>query len=322
VVKKIIMNEFDIIAKYFAPLSIDGLKDDAAVLALPAGHELVVSSDTLNEGTHFMTGAAPADIAHKALRASISDLAAMGADLLSYQLNIAFPDAPAEAWLAEFTAALAADQQHFGIQCSGGDTTSIKGALSISITALGCIPSGRQVARSGAQDGDIIMLTGPVGDAFIGLEILRGAIKPQDPEPFLEAYHKPRTACEITREVRAHARAAIDVSDGLLADISHMAAASNLRAVINAADVPISKGARALVEQGAFTLESLIAGGDDYVLACAVAPENVDAFVAALAQKGFVAARIGLMEAGDSGLILLDVSGEIVQTKQTGWSHF
>ena len=120
------MNEFDVIARYFAPLGRDGFTNDAAVLSVPDGQELVVTSDTLNAGTHFFADAAAGDIARKALRVNVSDLAAMGADPYCYQLNIAFPDAPAEEWLAEFTEALAADQAAFGLFCSGGDTTSIQ----------------------------------------------------------------------------------------------------------------------------------------------------------------------------------------------------
>ncbi|MGB4058336.1 MAG: AIR synthase related protein, partial [Alphaproteobacteria bacterium] len=133
------MNEFETIARYFKPLTEgrDALLDDAAVLSVPPGFELVVTSDTLNAGTHFMADAAAGDIARKALRVNLSDLAAMGARPFAYQLNIAFPARPSEGWLAEFTSALMDDQKTFGIFCSGGDTTTILGAFSISITAMG-----------------------------------------------------------------------------------------------------------------------------------------------------------------------------------------
>ena len=315
------MNEFEMIAKYFAPLSLDGLRDDAAVVAVPAGHELVVSSDTLNEGVHFWDGAAPADIAHKALRANLSDLAAKGATPLCYQLNIAFPDAPREDWIAAFTAALKADQERFNIKLSGGDTTSIDCSISISITVMGVVPSGKAVRRFGARAGDHIIVTGAVGDAFIGLECLRGNLTPLDTAQFLNAYRRPTPACDIAGAVRDYARASLDVSDGLIADVGHMAKASGLRAVVRAHDVPISNTARALVDGGDVSLEALLSGGDDYVLACAVAPDDVDAFIKAARGAAFSPVVIGQFEEG-AGVSVLDKGGAEMDLKQTGWSHF
>lgn len=315
------MNEFEMIAEYFAPLSLDGLRDDAVVLRVPDGHELVVSSDTLNEGVHFMAGAEPAHIAHKALRANLSDLAAKGAKPLAYQLNIAFSDVPSEAWLVAFTDALRADQERFGITLSGGDTTSIHGALSISITVMGSVPKGRAVRRFGAAAGDVIICTGAVGDAFIGLEALRGALTLESPAPFLSAYHMPVPACDIAHLVQNYASASLDVSDGVIADAEHMAGASGLRAVITAGDVPLSDGARAMVDGGDVSLEALLTGGDDYVLLCAMPPSKADAFMVAIKAKGFAPAIIGALETG-TGVSVLGENGVEVDLKQTGWSHF
>lgn len=301
------MNEFDIIAKFFAPLGKDGFKDDAAVLQIPPGHELVVTSDTLNEGTHFWVNEAAEFIAHKALRVNLSDLAAMGAEPLCYQLNIAYPQKPEALWLEKFTDALAADQKEFGIFCSGGDTTSINGPLSISIAALGLVPSGRAVKRSGAKAGDAVVLTGPVGDAWIGLEILRGHIKPENPQPFLEACRKPVPQTKIAASVRAYANAAADVSDGLIADLMHIAKASNLAAVIEADKIPVSPEAAKLAK-----LEDLVSGGDDYQLVLAVPPDN-------LAALDFPHHVIGRFEAGPP---TLHFEGPALALKQTGWSHF
>ena len=301
------MNEFDIIAKYFAPLGKDGFKDDAAVLQIPAGHELVVTSDTLNEGTHFWVGEAPEFIAHKALRVNLSDLAAMGAEPFCYQLNIAYPQKSDAAWLEKFTSALAADQKEFGIFCSGGDTTSINGPLSISITALGLVPAGKAVKRSGAKAGDTIVLSGPVGDAWIGLEVLRGNLKLENPEAFLNAYRKPMPQTKIAASVRAYAHAAADVSDGLIADFMHIAAASNLAAVIEVERIPVSPEALKFAK-----LEDLVSGGDDYQLVLAVPPEN-------LAHLDFPHHIIGRFEAGE---VALRFEGQKLALKQTGWSHF
>lgn len=309
------------ISKYFAPLSMDGLRDDAAVLDVPEGHELVVSSDTLNEGVHFWPGEAPDNIARKALRVNLSDLAAKGAQPLAYQLNIAFPNAPDEAWIQVFTDALREDQERFGIKLSGGDTTSIKGALSISITVMGLVPKGRAVRRFGAKAGDVLVCTGTVGDAFVGLESLRGNIALQNPAPFLAAYQAPIPACDIAEDVQVYANASLDVSDGLIADIGHIARASGLRAIVNVGDVPLSDDARTLVEHGDVALNSLIVGGDDYVLVCAVSPENVDDFMRAVREKGFDPAFIGQLDIGE-GVSVLDQSDQNIDLKQTGWSHF
>ena len=226
------MSEFEVIAKYFAPLTMGrdgsaGLCDDAAVVCVPDGHELVVSSDTLNEGVHFLEGCDPADIAHKALRVNLSDLAAMGAEPLCYQLNIAFPEAPSDGWLAAFTGALMDDQKTYGIYCSGGDTTSIKGGfLSVSITVMGSVPKGRAVRRGGAKAGDLIILSGAVGDAVLGLQVLCEGLERDEYAGAVARYLRPEPRCACASLLRGFAHAAIDISDGLLADLGHVAAAS------------------------------------------------------------------------------------------------
>lgn len=303
-------NEFSIIEKYFTPLGKDGFKDDAAVLHIPAGHELVVTSDTLNEGTHFWVGEEPAFIAHKALRVNLSDLAAMGADPFCYQLNIAYPQKPSEEWLEKFTDALAADQKEFDIFCSGGDTTSVNGPLSISITALGLVPTGTAVKRSGSKAGDAVVVTGNIGDAFIGLEILRGNLNPENPEPFLNAYKKPYPETKVAAQIRAHAHAAADVSDGLLADLGHICAASGLSATIELDKIPFSSEAFDLA-----TPEQLLTGGDDYCLVLAVAPEK-------LPKLGFAHHVIGHFTAGQGGVKVLDKNGKFLSFSASGWQHF
>lgn len=309
------MNEFEIIEKYFAPLSRDGLKDDTAVLKIPPGHDLIVTSDTLNEGTHFPVGEAPEFIAHKALRVNLSDLAAAGAAPLAYQLNIAFPQRPSPEWLEKFTGALAADQREFGIFCSGGDTTSINGPLSISITAMGLVPAGEGLRRSGARPDDAVVLTGPVGDAFIGLEIVRGKLNPAEREAFLRAYRKPEPQIKIAPSVRKFARAAADISDGLLADLGHICEASGLSAIVDLEKIPFSAGARRLLAEGAVTAGQLLSGGDDYQLVLAVAPEN-------LPHLSFSHHVIGRFASGEPRVAVLDESGGDVSFSEHGWQHF
>lgn len=309
------MNEFEIIEKYFAPLSRDGLQDDTAALEIPPGHDLVVTSDTLNEGTHFPVGEAPEFIAHKALRVNLSDLAAAAASPLAYQLNLAFPAKPAPEWLEKFTGALAADQREFGIFCSGGDTTSIAGPLSVSITALGLAPHGTRLRRSGARHGDAVVLTGTVGDAFIGLEIIKRRLETQNPEPFLDAYRKPEPQTKIASAIRGLTRAAADVSDGLLADLGHICKASNLEAILEFDKIPFSAGVRRLIEEGAVEAGRLLAGGDDYRLVLAVPPES-------LPRLGFPHHVIGRFSQGSPRVAVLDGAGEEMPFPARGWQHF
>ena len=333
------MNEFDVIARYFAPLCENELDDDAAVLSVPEGCELVVTTDTLNAGTHFLEGATPADIAHKALRVNLSDLVAMGAEPFRYQLAIAFPTPPDEAWLAEFTKALAEDQDTFGISCSGGDTTSIFGPLSISITAMGLVPAGKAVKRSGARAGDVIALSGPVGDALIGLKTLQDhndrhceeadadeAIQQSGlprsfqslamtelGEHFISHYYHPQPRLDLISLMREYAHAAVDISDGLLADLGHIAEASGLAAVVELEKIAFSEPAQRLLDQGSVTAEELLSGGDDYELLLAMSEEDAARFPNVQI--------IGRFEEG-SGVQLLDQQGKNVALKHTGWSHF
>ena len=303
------MNEFSIIEKYFAPLSRDGLKNDAAVLQIPAGQELVVSSDTLNSGVHFMENAGSADIAHKALRSNLSDLAAMAADPLSYQLNIAFSQRPAQFWLQEFTDALAADQKEFGIFCSGGDTTSIDGRLSISITVLGLVPAGKALGRKSTKPGDVIALSGPVGDALIGLKILLGDLKTEDDNYFIGKYYRPRPRLDLIPALRGYATAAIDISDGLIADLGHLCDSACIQLTNNV----ISPQAAELVASGLITIEDLLTGGDDYELIATFPPGSPP-------PSGFEA--IGTIGNDGKGIRVLDAGGRELSFSHKGWMHF
>ena len=332
------MNEFDIIADYFKRLTMGraesvGLQDDVAVLPVPAGRELVVSTDTLNAGTHFLKDETPENIARKALRVNLSDLAASGADPLCYQLSMAYPQRPQPEWLKAFTGALLEDQKAFKIFCSGGDTTSIHGVLSISITIIGTVPAGKAVHRSGAKAGDMIVLTGTVGDAALGLhaawngreKIYPGAV----------ARHKaPDPRVSAAALVRDHARAAVDVSDGLLADLGHICESSHLGAEIRLAgarDAPGSaaKPRMALSEEvnkalvsAEITMEDVLSGGDDYELVLAVAPGAVAALLAELKKLSVPAQVIGRFTEGDPVVQVLDSSGAKLALKATGWQHF
>lgn len=313
------MNEFEAIQKYFRPLTDghDALQDDAAILSIPPGHEMVVTSDTLNAGTHFVENASPENIAHKSLRVNLSDLAAMGAKPLAYQLNIAFPQKPGPEWLAAFTAALLRDQKQFGIYCSGGDTTSIHGPLSVSITAMGLVPTGKALRRNGAKAGDHIILTGPVGDALIGLRVLQKKIKTQDDDYFINAAFLPIPRIAHAEILRDFCTAAVDISDGLLADLGHICTASECGADIAVQPGIFSKQAA----QTNMSAADLLSGGDDYELLLSVPPEKSASLLAALEREGLFPIKIGQFREWQ-GIMLRDEVGTVVSSGKPGWTHF
>lgn len=320
------MNEFDTIEKYFLPLTCGykgtaGLQDDAAVLSVPDGHELVVTSDTLNEGVHFLENTAPEFIAKKALRVNLSDLAAMGADPFCYQLNLAFPEKPSEEWLSAFSEALQDDNQRFGVFCSGGDTTSIKGGdLSISITAMGFVPKGQAVKRSGAQEGDVLIVTGSVGDAALGLRALQ-----QDLDHYPEAVERYLSPCprvQVVDIIRLYANAAADISDGLCADALNIALASGLGVEIDADKLDLSSDVKDALEREIVTLEDVLTAGDDYELILAISKENQGVIIRELQKKSLNPYVIGAFKSDVSKISILNTYPLRIDDKGFGWSHF
>ncbi len=320
------MNEFEMIQSYFRPLTMNraeagGLKDDAAILDIPQGYELVISSDTLNEGVHFVRGESAANIAHKALRVNLSDMAAMGANPYCYQLNLAFSDFPDEAWAKEFSAALLADNQEFGIFCSGGDTTVTEGPLLVSMTITGLVLKNNAVKRSGAKDGDLLVVSGTIGDAAIGVKVLLGLLKLADPAPFLKACHTPMPRTPISHAVSRFANAGIDISDGFIADIGHVSSASGLAARVELDKIPLSAAARGVLETKKVKIEQLLTGGDDYELALAVPHENFEAFQKEAAERGVQLSVVGVFEQGQ-GVRVFDGAGKVLAFDRAGWTHF
>jgi len=324
------MDEFSIIEKYFAPLTMGqagsaGLQDDGAVLSVPDGHELVVTSDTLNEGVHFMIGESPDVIARKALRVNLSDLASMGARPLCYQLNIAFPQSPKETWLKEFSDALLDENSRYDIFCSGGDTTSIKSDyLSISITAMGCVQRGKAVRRSGAKDGDLIVITGCVGDAALGLKSLLAGGQDVD-----SAYKKaitrsrlPEPRVGIEKIMHEYVNAAADVSDGLIADSMHIAHASGLGIEIDLCAMSFSKTVQTAINKGDITVGEAVSGGDDYELVMAVSAENAKKLLSELEKSNLKPQVIGRFI--DNGLKTKVISNDEyrINASSKGWKHF
>lgn len=322
------MNEFEMIERYFLPLTCGyagtaGLCDDAAVLDIPDGHELVVTSDTLNENVHFMSGEHPANIARKALRVNLSDLAAMGATPLCYQLNIAFPKRPDEVWLTAFSKALQEDNEVYGVFCSGGDTTSIKGCfLSISITAMGVVPKGGAVKRSGATKGDHIVLSGGVGDAYLGLRVLQNGLDAQKYAYAVSRYRVPLPRINIESILREYVNASADISDGLIADCINIAKASGLRGDMDVGRIEFSQDVQLALEEGIVTSEELLGGGDDYELIMAVSPENLSMAILEMKKNKLNPMVIGKFLELSSALPILSFGSFRIDEKSYGWKHF
>ncbi len=319
------MNEFDVIAEYFAPLTMghDALKDDGAVIAVPDGHELVISSDTLNAGTHFLEAERAENIAHKALRVNISDIISMGADPLCYQLNIAYPQKPDEKWLKAFCDALMADNQAYNVYCSGGDTTSIKGGvLSISITILGTVPRGQAVRRMHAKDGDNIVITGGVGDAVTGLSVLTAGHEEPLYKMAVDRYRRPRPRHVLASAIRRYANACADISDGLIADARNIAAASGLGMEIDISKLSFSDDVERAISEGIITQEEVICSGDDYELILAVSDANLPLFLAECDSCELNPQVIGKFSENGLKTTFLNTGSLRINALNKGWTHF
>ena len=277
--------EDSLIARYFKPLATDpgafGLTDDAAILKAH-GDDVVVTTDAIVEGVHFLPDDPPETIARKALRVNLSDLAAKGAMPAGFVLTLALPN-PDEAWLKPFAHALGWDAIQFGCPLLGGDTVSTPGPLMISITAFGRVAPGRMVHRHGAKPGDLVVVTGTIGDAALGLDVLkRGAAATAladdaaAREMLVGRYRVPQPRTALAKAIRDHAHAAMDVSDGLAGDLAKLCEASGVSAVIEASGIPLSTAAATLLDRGTIGVEAIVSGGDDYEILCAIPQANIE----------------------------------------------
>jgi thiamine-monophosphate kinase len=321
--------EFDLIARYFAPLAAGeagafGLTDDAAVLMPGPGMAVVATADAMVAGVHFLPDDPPDLIARKLLRVNLSDLAAMGARPRAYLLTTAFPEAIDEIWLAAFAEGLAADQAEFGIHLLGGDTVSTPGPLTLSLTALGEAVDGAVLRRAGARPGDTVYVTGTIGDAALGLDSLRGhlgGLGPRQAEYLAGRYRLPRPRTDCGPRLLGLAHAALDVSDGLVGDLGHICKESGVAAVIEAARVPTSEAADEALAADPDLLVRILTGGDDYELLFA-APPDAEAEIAALgAALNLPITPIGRCEPGQ-GVRAVDRDGAALEgLGEGGWRH-
>jgi thiamine-monophosphate kinase len=321
-------DEDDLIARYFRPLATDpgafGLIDDAALLN-HTGDDLVVTTDAIVEGVHFLPDDPPDSIARKALRVNLSDLAAKGAVPAGFVLTLALREAKEE-WLAPFARALGEDAVTFGCPVLGGDTVSTPGPLMVSITAFGRVPPGRMVRRTSAKPGDRVAVTGTIGDAALGLRVLKGqmgeGLDTSAREFLIQRYRVPQPRNALAVAIREYASAAMDVSDGLAGDLAKLCAASGVSAAINLADVPLSEQVRTLIAKGSSSMEAIVSGGDDYEVVCTVPENRWGSFLAAARLANVRVTRIGRVEAGAATPQFLDTEGNPVVLKRLSYSHF
>jgi thiamine-monophosphate kinase len=323
--------EDSLIARYFKPLATDpgafGLVDDAAVLS-SSGDDIVVTTDAVVECVHYLASDPPDTIARKALRVNLSDLAAKGAAPAGFVLTLALR-AKEDAWLRPFADALGEDAKSFGCALLGGDTVSTPGPQMISITAFGRVPKGRMVGRTGARPGDVILVTGTIGDAALGLDVLTGgaaatalASDPAARDSLVSRYRIPQPRNVLAQAIRDHATAAMDVSDGLAGDLTKLCAASGVSATVDLAGVPLSAAAAGLIARNAICVETLLAGGDDYEVLCTAPPGQSDALIAAGRAVGVAVSVIGTVVAGHERPRFLDEQGRELALKRLSYSHF
>lgn len=315
------INEFEIIKKHLSPLTNNNvgalaLTDDAALFKTPKGYDAVITKDAIVTGVHFIGDEKPELLAHKLLRVNISDLAAMGATPHSYFLALMLPKATDKKWIKSFAKGLAEVQQEFGITLMGGDTTSSP-TLAFSVTAIGLVKSGKALKRSGAKIGDDIFVSGTIGDSALGLYAIKNKIN----NPFLiNRYQIPQPRIQLGQELHGIASSCMDISDGLLQDLSHIAKASNVGAEIYWQNIPISQVAKKLLPSVKNPYQMIAAGGDDYELLFTASPK-FSAKLEILSKKlKLPITKIGKITSGNQ-VLLLD-NAKQVNLSVKGYNHF
>ena len=328
------LNEFELIARHFAPLARFSpgayeLLDDAAVIGASSGHELVATTDAIVAGVDFPPDAVPELIARKALRVNLSDLAAKGARPRAYLLDLVLPREIDEAWIAAFAAGLAADQNEYGVALIGGDMSSTSGPVVIVVSAFGEAPTGRIIRRGGARVGDLIFVTGTIGDAALGLRVLQGALPALDETSaafLLQRYRLPQPRAALGPELIGIATAGIDVSDGLIADLGHLCSVSGLDATVTAPSVPLSPAARTAINREAEGLAVALTGGDDYELLFTAPQPTMDRLRALSQSTGIPITPIGEMtgplDSNAPRVLVLDEQRRPLDLGSRGWTHW
>lgn len=300
--------EFELIARYFSPLAGPGglgLVDDAGLIRPGRGYELVVTADALVAGVHFFPDDPPASIGRKALAVNLSDLAAKGARPEGFVLTLALPRDWREAWVAGFARGLGALATETGCRLTGGDTVSTSGPLVLSITAFGTVPAGRMVMRSGARPGDVLLVSGTIGDGALGLQVHRpdapawaASLAPTHRDALADRYLHPQPRLPLAQALQRYASAAMDVSDGLVGDLAKLLSASQVSAEIDLDTVPLSAAARAALMADPTLAELAWTGGDDYEILCSAPETEVSHLLDAAAETGVPLTPIGRIAEG------------------------
>ncbi len=322
--------EAAIIGEFFAPLTegdkgAAGLTDDCASLSPEPGTDLVITTDSLIEGVHFFPGDVPA---FKALAVNVSDLIAKGATPERYLLTLALPGPPTRSFLTRLAAGLADAQRDFGCRLIGGDTDNTPGPFTLTITAIGVLPAGTIVRRSTARLGDIIAVTGTIGDAGLGLVLRQNAARApfaglteQQASELIARYDRPMPRLAAAALVRDYASAAMDVSDGLAKDLARLVAASGAGADVRLDAVPVSHAARTMCERGAVRRENLIASGEDYEVLFTVSADRWPELQAVAEKREVPVTQLGVITEGP-GVIWRAADGKPLHLAADGWDHF
>jgi thiamine-monophosphate kinase len=317
-----------LIARHFAPLATHpgalALSDDAAFIKPPPGCEIVLKTDAIIGGVHFFAEDAARDVAKKALRVNLSDLAAKGARPLGFLLSLALPKETGDDWLAAFAQGLREDAEAYGCPLFGGDTDCTPGPITISIAMVGSVPEGTMVRRAGARPGDRVFVSGTIGDAALGLVLRKGAtwkLSDAQRQHLMSRYLLPQPRNALAEAVRVHASASMDVSDGLVGDFAKLARVSKVAAEIAAARVPLSDAAQAAIAGDPAMLETALTGGDDFEIVCTVPAAKADSFLAAAKAAKVAVTEIGEIKAGE-GVRFVDSHGQALAFKRTSFSHF
>lgn len=322
------LDEFQLISTLLAPLTDGapgafGLTDDAAAVASRAGHDLVVTTDAMVCGVHYLPDDPPADVGRKLLRVNLSDLAGMGAAPEAYLLTLAVTEDTPITWIEAFVSGLADDQAAFGVRLIGGDTVRAPTDNLFSVTALGWVRRGHEIRRQGARPGDDIYVSGWIGDAALGLAIAKGALSVERKAEsyLLGRLRRPQPRISLGQGLVGLASAGLDISDGLISDLGHLCRASAVAAVVEAGAVPLSPAAARQVTVDQELLTSLITGGDDYELVFTVPPVKVSAIERLGQQLDLRLSKIGRIIEGE-GVQIIDDAGHEVEVKRRGYIHF
>ena len=317
------MSEFDLIRRHFTratPSALLGVGDDCALLQVSQGNVLAVSSDMLVSGTHFFADANPYLLGHKTLAVNLSDLAAMGAIPRWATLALSLPSVD-EMWLAQFSAGFFALAQQYQVDLVGGDTT--RGALNLCVTIMGEVPVGQALRRDGAQLGDEIWVSGKLGDAALALAHLQGNVKLSDADfaAVVSALHQPQPRVALGLALRGLAHSAIDISDGLLADLGHILAASQVGAQLEFAAIPLSSVLQNKSSLTPFFQQCALAGGDDYELCFTAAASHHTELLRLSGELNLPLTCIGKVVA-DTGCVVRDAAGQVIPMRRGGYEHF